>query len=202
MMRRWQRWALILLVAGGLGLAPGCDRSPSPPPETAPAAEESAPASPPPAPPQYSFAESDREDHPEIVAFLRHFLETCLAGDYAGYRRLSSRRREPESRERFEAVYHAIEALDVRAIEPVEVPLLTDRAYKVTCEVRFRPESQVRLRRQADQIAILVIREEEQWRILPAPARMQPQPEEAPSSSSGPVTTTAPSYPWDEDGDF
>lgn len=198
---RW-RW-LVLLAAAALAGPWGCDRQPSRTKgrsATQPAAWSQR-VPPPPVRPEYTFTNEDREQHPEIVGFLRHFFETCLAGDYAGYRRLCSRRREPETPERFEAIYHALRRLRVESIEPRSLPELPEPAYLVTCDVEFHPDSEARLRRKTNKFAILVIREAGQWRILPAPSRMQPAPEPAPTTTSAP-TATAPSYPWDDDGDF
>ena len=48
-------------------------------------------------------------------------------------------------------------------------------------------------------VAILVFEEEGELRMAPAPAEHQPDADEA-GATSGP--TTAPSYPWDADGDY
>jgi len=149
--------------------------------------------------PEYTFEEACRRQHPEIVDFLQQFLETCLAGDYGGYRRLSSRLREPETRERFEAVYHAIRSLHIDLIEPLALSGLPQPVYRVVCTADFHPDSRARLRRKSNRVAVLVIREQEQWRILPAPAEWQPDRDEVPESAPASVPTSVPSYPWDRD---
>jgi hypothetical protein len=151
--------------------------------------------------PEYQFEESLRDEYPEVVAFMQQFLETCLAGDYAGYRRLVSRQCNPESRDRFQAVLQAIAELRITSIEPLDSPQLSDQVYAVTSQVRFQPDSKVRLRRRHDALGILVLKEQGQWRMMPAPAELQPDQDEAPATSSAP-STSAPSYPWDEDGNF
>ena len=198
------RAGAMVAIAGGLVLLTGCERSPSESRDRASSRAGEARVPPPAITPEYSFAEGLREQHAEITGFLQEFLEVCLAGDYAGYRRLASRQREPESRERFQAVYHAIRSLVVESVARIDHPdlaHLSDKVYLVITSLRFHPESKTRLRRRTDQVAILVIREEGQWRMLPAPSDLQPR-EELPTTASAPATTSAPSYPWDEQGDF
>jgi hypothetical protein len=202
MLIRRIRWlSLILAVACALPL-PACDRGPSRPSRAGQPQDDRAHVEPPPVTPVYTFAEDLRQQYPHITGFLQEFLETCLAGDYAGYRKLASRMREPEGRERFQAIFHAIRALHVQSIEPIDLPRVSDQTYRVTCHLDFHPDSEVRLRRKTDQIAILVLREEDCWRMLPAPSELQPAEELRPTTASAPTTTTAPSYPWDEDGDY
>jgi hypothetical protein len=149
--------------------------------------------------PEYTFEETCRRQYPEIVDFLEQFLETCLAGDYGGYRRLCSRLREPETRERFEAVYHAIHSLHVDSIETVELSGLPEPVYRVVCTADFHPESRARLRRKSNRVAVLVVQEQGQWRILPAPAEWQPDRDEPAERMPASAPTSVPSYPWDRD---
>lgn len=189
------------LVAAALILAAfaGCSRKDPATSKTASEAE-SGYVPPPPVKPEYTFADGLREKYPAPAAFVQQFLETCLAGDYAGYRLLSSRKREPESRERFTAIYHGIRSLHVEFIEPRDVPEVADQAYLVVCRVEFPPDSKVKLRRKTDQVAILAFQEEGEWRMLPAPAAMQPTYETTTSeSTSAPASASMPTYPWDEE---
>lgn len=193
-----------LLVGGlvGLALLCTCDRGGVPASKPAsPSKDDPNQVTPPAVTPEYRFAEHLREQHPEIVAFVQHFLETCLAGDYAGYRMLVSRTRDPESRERFQAVFHAIRALRIDEIEPLDLPRVSDEVFLVVSKLEFHPDSKARLRRKNNRIAILVLKEGGEWRMMPAPSELQPPEEDMPTTTSAP-TTTAPSYPWDQDGDF
>jgi len=195
---------LAAILAAATGLA-GCERKPSESAGGGGGAVEVGRVPPPAIIPDYSFAEGVREEHPEIAGFLQEFLEICLAGDYAGYRKLASRQREPESRERFQRVYHAISSLMVETVQRLDRPdldYLSDEIYLVVVSIKFHPDSGTRLRRRSDKVAFLVIREEDQWRMLPAPSELQPAEEPPTATSSAPASTTAPSYPWDEEGDF
>lgn len=203
---RWEVLGLIVVLALIGSWAAGLWSSDSAPVET-PAVDRSPHTTRdlvpmPPIKPDYTFAEGLREEYPQIAAFMQTFLETCLAGDYGGYRRLVSHTRDPESRDRFQAVFFAIRSLLVDSVEPIDLPRLSDEVYLVTSTVGFQPESKARLRRKNNRVAILVLKEDGQWRMLPAPSEFQPPAEEeVPTTTSAP-TTSAPSYPWDEDGDF
>jgi hypothetical protein len=193
------------LICGGLaalaaGALPACDRGDTPIPSE-PEQKETVPAPPMEQRPTYKFMPGLREEHPEVCGFVREFLETCLAGNYEDYRKLVSRAANPESKERFQAIYYAIKSVTVETIEAVELPGLPAAAYRVVSTVDFHPDRKVSLRAGANRdIAILVFKEEGRWRMVPAPAELQPE-EEHPATTSAP-TTSAPHYPWDEDGDY
>lgn len=194
---RWRRlWLLAALLAS---VAPGCDRSPPPAPPMS-AEDDPDRVPPPPSKPDYAFAPGLREEYPEVTAFLRAFLENCLAGDYAGYRKMVSRLIEPETRERFQLVAHSILELEVISIAPVKLPELAGEAYRVVSAIEFDPESRVRLRRNMNEVAILVIREEGELRMLPAPPALQPAPPPT-ATASAPAPVSVPDYPWDQSGD-
>lgn len=151
--------------------------------------------------PTYDFAPGLAHAHPEVVAFVREFMETCLAGDYTGYRRLVTRRATPESRKRFERILHSLQSLAVESVRTIELPEGVGTAYLVTSRAAFRPDDQAALRQGHERrLAIIVLQEDGQWRMGLAPPELQP-PRETPPPDSAPATT-APSYPWDEDGDY
>jgi hypothetical protein len=205
-------WFLLLtLICGSAacgGLLCACHRDdPQKSPATSQPHQNSDRVEPPAVRPEYSFAERLRDEYPEVVAFVQQFMETCLAGDYAAYRKLVSRRADPENRDRFQAVFNAISRLHVESIRVLNLPQVSEEVYLVVSKAEFHPETKARLRRKHDQIAILVLKEEGQWRMMPAPPQLQPTTTSAPSTddpdaASAPTTTSAPSYPWDQDGDF
>ncbi len=199
-----ERWSRVFIAAGLVAWCAalaGCERKPesaAPLPtdtfDTVPLPEDK---------PEYVFADGLAEQHPEIVGFMRQFLETCLAGDYSGYRRLVTRTADPESRARFEKVLHTLKTMEVRDINSVSLPEIDAPAYLVTCFATFRdPKESEPGRRKLSRrnVAILVLREEGQWRMGIAPPEWQP--EDQPEAPAKPTTTSAPSYPWDEDIDY
>jgi hypothetical protein len=177
----------------------GCDRSESSPPAGTAAPPASA-VEPPPLT-ALTFPAEVRAPHPEISAFLDEVLGTWLAGDYEGYRRFVSRARTPESFERFEAIRDVTEALTVDSIEQVNVPQLPSPAYRVVLSAELSKEYEARRREKRRTLAIVVFKEVGEWRMAVAPAEYQPPDAPPPATSSAP-TTSAPSYPWDEEGDY
>jgi len=191
------RSVLAALLAGSLL---GCDGGASSSPPTSETATEPA-AQPAQRLPVYEITRGLRMEYPEVVAFLDEFLNTCLVGDYAGYRHLVSRAHTPESRERFDAIYQATEAVAVESVELIDVPRIPPPVYLVISAVELDPQQKIKLRETHRKIAILVFKEGEAWRMAPAPAELQPKDEPPPTTTSAP-TTSAPAYPWDEDGDY
>ncbi len=151
--------------------------------------------------PRYEFPPGLEEQYPEAIGFLRQFLETCLAGDYAGYRRLVARRADPESRTRFERMLQSLRSLVVESVRTVELPEVAGPVYVVTSRVEFAaPPKGTQRREGTRRVAILVLNEDGQWRMALAPTHLQPPAEEPPAATA--PATTAPSYPWQADGDY
>jgi hypothetical protein len=186
--------AALLLLATTSGC--GQENPPAPAKRAAPTYPR---VDPPRSKPEYDFAAGLRERYPDVAEFVVQFLETCLAGDYGGYRNLVSRTRAPESQQRFERVYHGLESLSIESIEPVELGSVSPPAALVTIRVRLRPEQKATLRRERERFAIIVLKEDDEWRMMPAPSRFQPE-EDEPAATSAPAEPT-PDYPWDQEGD-
>ncbi|QOJ13382.1 MAG: hypothetical protein HRU75_01460 [Planctomycetia bacterium] len=172
-------------TGGGTGMTAHGDRPVIPPPATRPV---------------YEFAPGLRSAHPEVCDFVTEFLNTCLAGDYNGYRRMVTRRREPETRQRFQAIYYAIRSVRIDDVATQSVRDLAEEAFLVTATVDFDPAARVAVRGSERRIALLIFREDGGWRMAPAPASLQPAREDELHPASAP--TTAPSYPWDVGVDY
>ena len=198
----WVRRSLVLvtvLIAGGLS---GCDRGQSESKKKKAASKTNADQVDPTTPkPEYAFAPGLEDEYPDVVAFLRRFMETSLAGDYAGYRRLVSRAADPESRTRFEKVLNSLRSLSIESIEEIEIAKVPAPTYLVIGLPEFLPGQKVALRRGTNsRIAILVFPEEGELRTTFAPSSFQPAPEETQPASA--PAASAPSYPWDQDADY
>ncbi|HMQ14914.1 MAG TPA: hypothetical protein PKC49_02970, partial [Phycisphaerae bacterium] len=117
------------------------------------------------------------------------------------YRLLVARAENPESRERFEAIIRAIDNIDVQSIEPIDAPPppWSAPAYLVVTHVDFKPDSRVGLRRASRRLAILVVQEEGEWRMAPAPASAQPR-DEPPTSAPATQPAETTYFPWDTGG--
>lgn len=186
-------------LASGCTLC-GCERrGADAPPAQSSAESEARVIDPPPTLPTYEFAPDVEARYPDVAAFVKEFLTTCLAGRYSEYRLLVSRRRNPESENRFRAIYHAIRSVVVESIEAVEHEELPSPCYLVVSRVELDPARRDALRVGSREIAILVFQEDGVWRMLPAPADLQPgRPESQPSSNAAePPPATMPVFRWD-----
>lgn len=198
----WGPRASRLLAAAGACLAlAGCSREPraeKKPTSTQASTIATQPARP---LPQYEFVPGLVDRYPQVAGFVRQFLETCLAGDYRGYRRLVSRSAVPEAEERFNAIYRNVLRVTIESIEPRETGAGGGPAapfHLVIAGVEFDPESNIALRHESRRIALLVFQEAGEYRMAPAPDALQPASQ--PASASAPAES-GPSYPWDEVGD-
>jgi hypothetical protein len=200
MRRIWQRQVLGSLAILLIGWSAGCERGKTPA-QRAPTTQAQDQVEPQTPKPEYTFAAGLEDAHPNVADFLRRFMETSLAGDYAAYRRMVSRLADPESRARFEKILNSLRSLTIESIEPTELPGVSGPAYRVISQVEFLPHRRVALRRSDNsRVAILVFEEEGELRMAPAPSDLQPVVDEA-GPASGPATSV-PSYPWDADGDY
>jgi len=193
------RFTAAIFVAASLLLA-GCDRGP----RSRSRDDNTAKATPAHAVnlPEYRFEFDVDAADPAVVGFIRQFLETALAGDYPGYRRLVSRYETPESEQRFEAIFGALRLLEVVSIELMDFTRHDGApVYRVISRVEFDPASNVSLRHRDRAIAILVFKEDGEWRMMPAPPDLQPERDARAATTAPAEPSTQPSYPWDETGD-
>jgi len=200
-------WLLAGLAAGALVCAGGgckrSDKDKSRAPKASEAGGSAPPASVEAELPSYELPPELEERHPDLVAFLKQFLETCYAGDYAGYRLMVVREENPESRERFETIVRSVSDIRVESIEQLQagtIPGSGEPVFLVVTQVEFKPESRVALRRTTRKLAILALKERGEWRMAPAPAALQPRNEAIGegSAETQPVETTF--FPWDDGG--
>lgn len=147
--------------------------------------------------PSYTFAPGVESAHPEVAVFVRSFMETCLAGDYRGYRRLVSRFDAPESEQRFKAIYQAVQRATIRSIEALPQRGEARVDYLVLSEIVFDPASNIAIRRRSREVAMLVFLEDGHWRMARAPSELQPQPDEENDVAPQSAPASGPSYPWD-----
>lgn len=219
--RRHQRRTALARLAGAListilVVTGGCDRKASTKdssPTTARAVDSKSPTA---GLPRYEIDETLRHEYPHIVRFLEQFLETCLANDYAGYRKMVTRRVEPEPRDRFESIYRAIDRVVVASLRKIDPsgPVPELRGFEgplflaiARIELNAPPTgtgpaaaTKVNRNRVRD-IAIVIFEEDGDWRMAPAPSRYQPASEQPTGDSAQSQPTSKISYPWDESGD-
>lgn len=185
-------------LAAAIAMCIGCDKPKHSNAAQSQKSPQSAPASAPKRLPSYTFSVGVEAAQPEVAGFVRSFMETCLAGDYRGYRRLVSRFDAPETEGRFSAIYKAVLRATIQSIEPLPERSDGRADFLVITDIEFDPESNIAVRRKSRQVAMLVFKEEGAWRMARAPASLQPHPElaiEEDAPESAPAS--GPSYPWD-----
>ena len=74
-------------------------------------------------------------------------------------------------------------------------------AYRVVFRAQLSEEHQARRGESSRELAIIVFKESGKWWMATAPEELQPVREPPPATSSAPAAS-APSYPWDEEGDY
>lgn len=142
--------------------------------------------------------------YPELTEFINAGLQAVFEGDYPAYRRLVARHQNPESESRFKLICQSLDSVIVQEIEPIELPDVPPPTYRVIVAFEFREDSPAASRLRNRTVALLVVREGEDWRLLMAPSKLQPQAE-----SVQPIAAEAAAedeetidYPWDQGVDY
>lgn len=146
----------------------------------------------------YQFAAGLREQYAEIVSVMQQFLETCLAGDYDGYRTFIATSATPDSHERFDAAFQSLQSLTVDRVEQRAAPELgLSEVWLVHWTAKLDPQSNLGRRKPVREVEIIVHREGGQWRLQPAPPSLRTH--RATSGPSAETQDAGPDYPWDTD---
>ncbi|HUW85059.1 MAG TPA: hypothetical protein VMZ31_19940 [Phycisphaerae bacterium] len=129
-------------------------------------------------PPTFSFAPEATCEDTAVNGFVKRFVQTCLNGDYAGYREMVTRLVEPIGREAFETAWHAVERVEVNSIVLTEgVQRYPAPVYLVGAEVEMRePEASdahVVAGPRVRNVNILVFQEAGEWVMAPAPREIR-----------------------------
>ena len=163
----------------------------------------------PPSHASYDFAAGLEREHPLVVDLLERAFDTILAGDYAAYRRLMVRTRNPEPEERFRLLHEALTHVTVTEIALVDskfIPNYDGPAYLVRTAFEFTEESRAAEAIDARTLAILVVQEAGNWRLVVAPQRFQAEEEAAgadePEAGAASEEPSAPEFPWDANVDY
>lgn len=144
--------ALAGLAVGGGG---ACERESRPTTVMPPAAEESS----------IDFPPAVQSDDPEVNRFVRKITETCVGGDYENFRLLWSVHEAPFPRREFERGWKALKKVRVLALEKMKTP---DGEYLYSIHARVELDESVP--EPAREVVLLIVRENDQWRLAQAPA--------------------------------
>ena len=134
--------------------------------------------------PEIVFPKEVRSDDESLNAFLQHFTEVCLAGEYDEYRLLVSRQIEPVSKQQFEKTYRRVEYVEINLI--CDLPKISELPYPlwlIESIVHIRQPTEEPLRR----LQVLIFKENEKWVMAPAPRALR----QALAATSQPVCPPA-----------
>ena len=119
-------------------------------------------------PPVFVFPDEVRVRNEELNAFIDEFKRICEEGRYRDYRLAVSRMVEPFEKRRFENIWHAVQAVQVRLIKRLPTSLeLPEPAYAILIVADLRDTLPTDTPRRI--FTLLAFEEEGQWVVAPAP---------------------------------
>ena len=151
------RFPLVLAVSAAVGLG-GCERESGQPAEPPPKADES----------PIDFPPAVQSDDPTVNQFVRQITETCVRGDYEEFRLLWSVREDPFPRQEFERGWKALEKVRVLAVQKRKTLEGQDLYY-----IHTRVELDDSVPEPARDVVLLIVRENDRWRLAKAPAHLR-----------------------------
>lgn len=192
---------MVWLVAGGMSGA--CRRGESNPanPASGDAATGERPA-------RLVYTDNLHVADSAVNAFINRAMAVCAAGVYSDFRLLWSAGADPMPRDEFEQGWQAVQQIRILAVEKALLEADTEPpvaespvVYAIYAEVALDPMHPAARTKPNRWVALMLVREQEQWRLARAPKRMrtwiQTQAERAAAIS--PELVTKPSV--DQDGE-
>lgn len=128
------------------------------------------------------FPEELRTGDASVDSFIAEALEACSPGQYDKFRSLWSAREEPISSSEFEEGWQAIHELRIRALRKVrlEIPSKIPNEkneivehFAVLAEAKLDPKHPAAGREPVREVALLLVRENETWRLARAPENVR-----------------------------
>ena len=128
------------------------------------------------------FPDELRVSDDSVNAFVEKAMRLCAAGDYEAFRLLWSDRSDPLPRDEFEQGWRAVEAIRIRALDPVILQSdhgasrnddPNERAFVVLAEVVFDPSQPAGRREPQREIVLILAREHDEWRFSRAPKEVR-----------------------------
>jgi len=115
-----------------------------------------------------------------VNAFVIRAMTDCASGDYEKFRLLWSAREEPLPRNEYEQGWQAVQKITIRALEKVilaEDPARgrdeSETVYVILADVSLDPTHRAGQREPHREVAMMLVRETDEWRLSRAPKRMR-----------------------------
>ena len=139
-----------------------------------------------------------------VNAFVRRAMTQCASGDYEKFRLLWSAREDPLPRSEYEEGWQAVEEIRIRALEkamlsadPTHGREEDETVYVIVANVSLDPTHRAGQREANREVALMLVREHDSWRLARAPKKMRAWIKERVSGDSDdvlpePVNTPSP----------
>ena len=151
------RLSFLFTVSAAVGIG-ACERESGPTAEPPPQADES----------PIDFPPAVQADDPAVNQFVRRITETCVEGDYEGFRLLWSIRADPFPRQEFERGWKALKKVRVLALQKMK----TLEGEYLYC-IHTRVELDESVSEPAREVVLLIVRENDRWCLAKAPAHVR-----------------------------
>lgn len=128
--------------------------------------------------PKFVFPESVRTFDTKLNRFVDHFARVCVTGDYSEFRLLYTRYDSPARPERFESIFHAINDVNILALEKLPIdhvpdhPDLQGPVYIMLAEYDLEPYADPE-NTGPRRIRLAIAKEDGEWRIGPIPSKLR-----------------------------
>jgi hypothetical protein len=113
-------------------------------------------------------------------SFLTRAMKTCGDGEYESFRSLWSILEQPLPRGDFDQGWQAVQEIRIRAFQQVFLERGRDgkkpngeTVYVVFADVRLDPSHRAGEREPHREVALMLVREKDEWRLAKAPAKMR-----------------------------
>jgi hypothetical protein len=128
------------------------------------------------------FDDAVRVPDGSVNAFVERAMKSATSGDYGAFRLLWTVREEPMPKAKFDEGWQAVEQIRILALEPAIVEMakgggddatIEEKVYLVLAEVRFDPRHPAGKKEPTREAVLMIVREQEQWRLAQAPKLMR-----------------------------
>ncbi len=153
-----------------------------------------------------SFPEALHVVDDSVNEFVERAMDTCAKGEYDNFRLLWSAQQKPLERGEFEAGWIAVKSIEVRALELIKLATKKedgeerlDEHYVFLAEVRFDPQHPAGRKEPKREVVLLLTREQQQWRLARAPAKIRTWIRERVAAAVEPSAPTVSQRPLNHD---
>ncbi|UCC31830.1 MAG: hypothetical protein JSU86_06045 [Phycisphaerales bacterium] len=132
-------------------------------------------------PPELLVFPSDlRTEDDSVNAFVKHAMTQCASGHYDKFRLLWSAREDPLPRSEYQQGWQAVQEIRIRALQkamlsadPAHGREEDETVYVIVANVSLDPTHRAGQREANREVALMLVREHDSWRLARAPKKMR-----------------------------